>query len=284
MRHGANHDQSITPFNFHGHDVRVITADNGEPRFVLKDLCTVLEIGNARQVRARLDSDGVSQADVIDSMGRTQSATVVDEAGMYEVVLRSDKPEAAEFRRWVTREVLPAIREHGGYLTPDKAEQILTDPDTIIRLATDLKEERARREVAEKRGDTLARHRQAIEGGDGISVTDFGKKYFSETPAKQFQAHLYDHGWQIKQLNTREMPDGKCKNGHDHGKPTAKGRPYIYNHDGGNYGGRRRFTPRVRPQMEVEFRDRLAAEGLAPNEHSTGLVLICNDELREIGA
>lgn len=274
----------ITPFDFHGHQVRVVTTEDGEPRFVLKDLCEVLEISNARQVRARLDEECVSQADVLDGRGLLRQTTVVDEAGMYEVVLRSDKPEAAEFRRWVTREVLPTIRKHGGYLTPATTEQILTDPDTIIRLATDLKDERARREVAEKRGDALARHKQAIEGGDGISVTDFGKKYFSETPAKQFQAHLYEHGWQIKQLNTREMPDGKFKNGHDHGKPTAKGRPYIYNHDGGNYGGRRRFTPRVRPQAEVEFRDRLAAEGLTPNEHSTGLVLISNDELREIGA
>ena len=63
---------------------------------------------------------------------------------MYEVILRSDRPEAVEFRRWVTREVLPSIRRRGGYLTPEAAEQALTDPDFIIRLATELKTERAR--------------------------------------------------------------------------------------------------------------------------------------------
>ena len=136
---------TIQPFDFRGHEVRVITDAAGEPLFVLNDLCAALGIGNSRQVRARLDADGVSQADVIDSMGRTQSSTVVDESGMYEVILRSDRPEATEFRRWVTRDVLPSIRRRGGYLTPEAVEQTLTDPDFIIRLATDLKEERARR-------------------------------------------------------------------------------------------------------------------------------------------
>lgn len=138
----------IIPFDFNGHQVRVFIGDDGEPRFVLNDLCSVLGIANPRVVAARIDpeSKGVCQAD---TPGGRQNVTVVDEAGMYEVVLRSDKPEAAEFRRWVTREVLPAIRKHGGYLTEQKIEQVLTDPDTIIRLATDLKEERARRESLE---------------------------------------------------------------------------------------------------------------------------------------
>lgn len=136
---------ALEVFDFRGHDVRILTADDGEPLFVLNDLCSALDIANPRNVRARLDPDGVRQADVIDSMGRRQVTTVVDESGMYEVILRSDRPEAVEFRRWVTREVLPSIRRRGGYLTPDAAEQALTDPDFIIRLATDLKTERARR-------------------------------------------------------------------------------------------------------------------------------------------
>ncbi|WP_312979513.1 phage antirepressor KilAC domain-containing protein [Corynebacterium sp.] len=149
--HNDNRQQpEIVPFDFHGRQVRVATTDDGDPRFVLNDLCAVLEIGNARQVRARLDEECVSQADVLDGRGLLRPTTVVDEAGMYEVILRSDKPEAVEFRRWVTREVLPSIRKHGGYLTPDKAEQILTDPDTIIRLATDLKTERERRAQLEQ--------------------------------------------------------------------------------------------------------------------------------------
>lgn len=70
---------------------------------------------------------------------------VVNEPGLYSLVLRSRKPEAKAFKRWITHEVIPAIRKHGGYLTPQKVEEVLLNPDTIIRLATDLKAERERR-------------------------------------------------------------------------------------------------------------------------------------------
>lgn len=132
--------------------------------------------------------------------------------------------------------------------------------------------ERQRAETEHQRAEHLDGWKRAVEGGDGISPTDFGKKYFSEVPAMQFQEHLYSHGWQIKQIGTRIDRNGKRKNGYDHGKPTAKGRPYIYGHDNGVRGGRRRFTPRIRPQRELELRDRLIAEGLPANEHSTGLI------------
>ena len=136
----------LIPFDFNGTEVRVITRD-GEPWFVLADLVKVLGLTQFRT--DRLDDGVTSNHPIVDSLGRTQQATVVSEAGMYEVVIRSDKPEAATFRRWITAEVLPAIRKHGGYLTPALAEQVLSDPDTIIRLATDLKTERAKRIEAE---------------------------------------------------------------------------------------------------------------------------------------
>lgn len=106
---------NITPFDFKGHQVRVITAADGEPRFVLNDLCTVLHLGSPHKVAARIDEDARTQIPVTDSLGRQQQTTVVDESGMYEVILRSDKPEAVEFRRWVTRDVLPSIRKTGQY-------------------------------------------------------------------------------------------------------------------------------------------------------------------------
>ncbi|MGX1598631.1 phage antirepressor [Dietzia maris] len=134
---------SLVPFNYDGTEVRVVTVES-EPWFVLADLCKILDLPNRSMVARRLDDDmkGVTQ---IDTPGGRQTVTVVSEPGMYEVVIRSDKPEAAAFRRWITTEVLPSIRRHGGYLTPAKVEEVLTDPDTIIRLATDLKTERARR-------------------------------------------------------------------------------------------------------------------------------------------
>jgi prophage antirepressor-like protein len=110
---------------FHGQAVRVITDEHGDPLFVLADLCKVLDLGNPSMVAQRVDPDALSQAEVIDSLGRGQQAHVVTESGMYEVVIRSDKPEAREFRRWVTREVLPSIRRTGAYVAPMSREQRL---------------------------------------------------------------------------------------------------------------------------------------------------------------
>ena len=69
---------------------------------------------------------------------------IVNESGLYNVILRSDKPEAKPFRKWITAEVLPAIRQTGAYMTPQTIEQILTNPDTIISLATQIKELQAK--------------------------------------------------------------------------------------------------------------------------------------------
>lgn len=153
----------IQPFTYKDHAVRVITID-GEPWFVLADLCKVLGlVRGAAQINERLD-DGVRQTyPIVDSLGRTQQATIVSEAGMYEVIIRSDKPEAAAFRRWITSEVLPSIRKHGGYLTDEKIEDILTDPDTIIQLATQLKAERSQRLALEERQRLLTPKAHAFD-------------------------------------------------------------------------------------------------------------------------
>jgi len=105
----------LVPFRYEGQVVRTVLID-GEPWFVLADLCTVLGLTrSASAVSERLD-DGVRQTHPIeDSMGRTQQATIVNEAGMYEVVIRSDKPEAVTFRRWITGTVLPEIRKTGSF-------------------------------------------------------------------------------------------------------------------------------------------------------------------------
>ncbi|MCT2122562.1 phage antirepressor [Dietzia cinnamea] len=135
---------TLVPFNYGDAQVRVVTIE-GEPWFVLADLCKVLDLGNTSMVASRLDDVNVSTDEVQNARGQMRETLIVNEPGMYEVVFLSRKPEAAAFRRWITTEVLPSIRKHGGYLTPAKVEEVLTDPDTIIRLATDLKTERARR-------------------------------------------------------------------------------------------------------------------------------------------
>lgn len=115
----------LMPFVYADTAVRVIVI-NGAPWFVLADLCAVLAIRNGRDVAARLadDQKGVGQ---IDTPGGRQQMTVVNESGMYEVVIRSDKPEAVAFRRWITGEVLPAIRRTGSYV----ADHPLAGPELM---------------------------------------------------------------------------------------------------------------------------------------------------------
>lgn len=128
-------------FSYEGKEIRTIQR-NGETWWVLKDVCGVLGLSNARMIADRLDEDDVSLAYVTDSMGRRQQTNIVNESGLYNVILRSDKPEAKKFKRWVTHEVLPQIRRHGAYITTSKIEEIMNDPDSWIKLLTALKEER----------------------------------------------------------------------------------------------------------------------------------------------
>ena len=102
----------ITIFNHLGNDIRVMTDEQGEPWFVLKDICDALNLENTSRVASRLDSDDLTLSKVIDNRGVHRETFLVSEAGLYEVIIRSDKAEAKAFRRWVTSEVLPSIRKH----------------------------------------------------------------------------------------------------------------------------------------------------------------------------
>ena len=106
---------ALIPFTYEDQPVRVVTID-GEPWFVLADLCKVLGLTQPNKVALRLADDAKGR-NLIPTPGGAQEMTIVSEAGMYEVVIRSDKPEAVTFRRWLTTEVLPSIRKTGGYGT-----------------------------------------------------------------------------------------------------------------------------------------------------------------------
>jgi prophage antirepressor-like protein len=115
----------LTVFNYKTNRVRVI-LENGEPKWVLKDLCDVLGLSNPTAVADRLDEDDLSLAYLIDNLGRRQQTNVVNESGLYDVILRSDKLEARKFKHWITHEVLPQIRKTGSYIkTPQTYIQAL---------------------------------------------------------------------------------------------------------------------------------------------------------------
>lgn len=113
---------NITEFNFNSMDVRVITKNN-DPWFVLIDVCKILELENPRNITARLDEDEKDAVHIVDTIGRSQEMTIINESGLYSLILRSRKPEAKRFKKWVTSEVLPAIRKTGSYQSVD-----LNDP------------------------------------------------------------------------------------------------------------------------------------------------------------
>lgn len=106
--------KNLEIFEYQYNNVRVVAVD-GEPWFVLTDLCGVLGLSNPSVVAERVDPDALSTTEVIDSLGRTQNARVVSEAGMYEVIFMSRKPEAKQFKRWITSVVLPEIRKTGSF-------------------------------------------------------------------------------------------------------------------------------------------------------------------------
>lgn len=137
-------ENEVQVWNYESSEVRTVQV-NGEPWFVLADVCKVLELSTPARVAERLEKDEVSQTHTIDRMGREQKATIINESGLYTVILRSDKPQAKPFRKWVTSEVLPSIRKHGAYMTEQTLERALTSPDFLIELATQLKTEQEQR-------------------------------------------------------------------------------------------------------------------------------------------
>lgn len=133
----------LIPFQYGSREVRTVAVDD-VPWFVASDVAKILGYRDAANMARRLDQEDRGTRPVSTPSG-DQEMTVISEPGLYDAVLGSKVPGARQFKRWVIREVLPAIRKHGGYLTPAAVEEALADPDTIIRLATTLKEERAAR-------------------------------------------------------------------------------------------------------------------------------------------
>jgi len=109
---------SVIPFTFESHEVRVIERE-GSPWWVLKDICAVLEVGKYRDAAVRLDEDERGLA-VVDTRGGPQSVTVINESGLWSLVLTSRKPQAKTFKKWLTSVVIPTLRKDGAYIVGEE--------------------------------------------------------------------------------------------------------------------------------------------------------------------
>lgn len=170
-------------------EVRTVSI-GGEPWFVGRDVAMALGYSNTKDALAKhVDDDDKKMGSqnatpsIKDSLGRDQYPVFINESGLYSLVLSSKLPSAKRFKRWVTSEVLPAIRKHGGYMTPEKVEEALLNPDVLIQLATELKEERnknkALHDLAVEQDKHIARQNDRIATlepkgifADSVSASD----------------------------------------------------------------------------------------------------------------
>ncbi len=243
---------NLQTWNYESSEVRTIQK-NGEPWWVLADVCKVLDLSNPSKVADRLEPDEKANFE----LGLRGGATnCINESGLYAVILRSDKPKAKPFRRWVTNEVLPSIRKHGAYMTDQTLERALTSPDFLIELATQLKAEQAQRKQLET---TVAVQNQQIAElqpkasyydvvlncKDLISIGKIAKDY--GWSAQKLNEYLHQHGVQYKQgktwllyqkyagmgytstkTHTYHGDDGREHAAEPHTYWTQKGRLFIY--------------------------------------------------------
>lgn len=236
-------------FLFGAEEVRVVAIDR-EPWFVLADLCRVLGLSNPRMVAQRIGDDVSQTYPISDALGRQQHTTIVSEAGMYEVVIRSDKPEAIAFRRWITGTVLPEIRRTGSYGAPAPVAELDRRQLALMVIeAEDAREAAEQRAAIEaQRADVAEEFREQIELNDGLTVRDFHKKYFSEHGEREVNEFFYSRDLLIDERNKRYNPEtGQRKDGKNHRRPTFRGKAFFYLHGELDHEGIRREKVRVRP-------------------------------------
>lgn len=190
-------------FNFEGNEVRTLTV-NGEPYFVGKDVADVLGYSNNRDALSKHVDNEDKLTSQIATAGQMRSQTVITESGVYSLIFGSKLESAKRFKRWVTHEVLPTIRKHGAYLTDQKIEEVLTDPDTIIKLATQLKQERTGRLIAEQQvkefQPKVSYYDRVLANPSLVTISIIAKDYGMS--ARQMNALLHDLGVQYKQGST----------------------------------------------------------------------------------
>lgn len=212
--------------------------------------------------------------------GGTQESWYLTEAGFYRAIGQrqtgriedpSIRAQVQRFQAWVFGTVLPSIRRGA------QSTATLPDRKALARMVIESEEAR---ELAEARAEEGAKFKRAIEGGDGLGLREFHKKYFSAINETTFMDHLYAKNYLIDQrgkgtLRTSGPRAGTYRDGSQHRHPSYKGKQWFYLHGSKDRADVRRENTHVRPgPYELALRDRLAAEGLPANEDTNGLFVI----------
>jgi len=174
--------------------VRVLEID-GAPWFVGKDVTDILGYGKARNaLAAHVDEDDALKRGLIDSMGRTQETTVINESGLYSLILSSKLPSAKAFKRWVTADILPSIRKHGAYITADTLREMMADSTFTTEMLQTLQAEVGKNAVLSAQIQEIkpkARYYDLIlQTKNAIPVSIIAKDYGMTAPA--FNRLLHD--------------------------------------------------------------------------------------------
>ena len=206
--------QDFQMFNFENREVRMHMVD-GDPWFVGKDVADVLGYSETNAMTRRLNDDDFISVKL---SGMNMKSVLINESGLYAAVMGSKLDSSRKFQRWVTKEVLPSIRKHGGYLTPEKIEEALLNPDTLIQLATNLKEERTQRLLAEQRVNELQPkadyYDSILKNKSLMTISVIAKNYGMS--AKGMNTLLHDLGVQYNHSGTWLMYSKHQNKGYTH--------------------------------------------------------------------
>ena len=245
---------NLQTWSYENSEIRTVEKD-GEPWFVGKDVAAVLGYSNTRDALAKhVDDEDKNTVVIRDGIQGNPNTIVINESGLYSLVLSSKLPNAKKFKRWVTSEVLPSIRKHGAYMTDQTLEQALTSPDFLIQLATQLKEEKEQRKQLEAKveqdkpkvlfADSVSASKSSILVGELAKIL---KQNGVDTGQFRLFAWLRENGYLIK------------REGSDYNMPTQKSaemglfevKQTIITHSDGHITTNK--TPKVTGKGQVYF-------------------------------
>lgn len=219
-------NNEIQKFDFKGSSLRTLTDEAGEPWFVAKDVCDILGMSNPSMAVTALDKDEVAQIDPKDYLGSenrsNQAVNIVSEPGLYKLIMRSRKPEAKEFQRWVTHEVLPQIRRTGGYIPTTDADDDMTILAKAVMIGQRTMEEQKQRIAAQQsRIDELQPKASAwdnfVDIPDALSVRD-SAKLLSNLGRPVGQTELFEwldrHDWIFRENKHWSARQSRINAGH----------------------------------------------------------------------